>query len=492
LLLVPRAPSSALRPRPGLPLAEALAIEPRLHVEPHDPAADLDALGRLAEWAGRFSPIVAIESSQTPVLNAQPSTRNSLLLDITGCAACFGGESKLLQRAVRELREQGWSARVAIADTVGGAWGLAHYGRTPSLVPPGRTVLALMPLPIAALRLPDETVAALAELGIERIGKLLALPRSSLPVRLGPDVLERLDQALGRLPELLVPHRPLPVVEDLFSFEYATDQRDVLGYAIDRLIEGVCRTLEERCAGARQIECYLYHEVARPQRLEVGLYRPSRSPRHLKMLLRTRLEQIRIDEPVSAIKLRVPLTAPLDFDQAEIFDAESAHDAGDLSRLLDELSVRLGREAVTQPRLVADPQPEHACRFEPVIEGKTRRHGDTETRRERALFSASLRLRVSASLHRETLDSRPLRLLPQPVPIRTTSVIPDGPPVHFRWAGVEHRIARAWGPERIETGWWRAQDVHRDYYRVETTHGTRFWLYRRRDDGRWFLHGCFD
>ena len=49
---------------------------------------------------------------------------------------------------------------------------------------------------------------------------------------------------------------------------------------------------------------------------------------------------------------------------------------------------------------------------------------------------------------------------------------------------------RTWGPERIQTGWWRGHYIRRDYYRVETTTGQRFWLFRRR--GHWFLHGVFD
>jgi protein ImuB len=69
------------------------------------------------------------------------------------------------------------------------------------------------------------------------------------------------------------------------------------------------------------------------------------------------------------------------------------------------------------------------------------------------------------------------------------SVVPEGPPIYFRFAGVRHDVARHWGPERIETGWWRRQRAVRDYYRVETTEGRRFWLFRRRD-GRWFLHGA--
>ena len=72
------------------------------------------------------------------------------------------------------------------------------------------------------------------------------------------------------------------------------------------------------------------------------------------------------------------------------------------------------------------------------------------------------------------------------------SVMPEGPPLRFPFRGEEHRVARAWGPERIETGWWRGPPVARDYYRVATTAGRRFWLFRRLDDGRWFLHGAFE
>jgi len=36
-----------------------------------------------------------------------------------------------------------------------------------------------------------------------RIGDLIELPRADLPIRFGPEVLRRLDQALGRLPEVL-------------------------------------------------------------------------------------------------------------------------------------------------------------------------------------------------------------------------------------------------------------------------------------------------
>jgi protein ImuB len=71
------------------------------------------------------------------------------------------------------------------------------------------------------------------------------------------------------------------------------------------------------------------------------------------------------------------------------------------------------------------------------------------------------------------------------------SVVPGGPPLRFEWNKENYVVAHYWGPERIETGWWRGCDVARDYYLVETAEGKRFWLFRRRSDEHWFLHGSF-
>src|SRR5262245_46698503 len=104
--------------RLGMPRAEALAVLPSLTVVEEDLDADYRALTKLATWADRFSPIVGLEQTAAPA---------SLLIDVTGCANCFGGEQQLLARAHEEFRKQGWQVRCALADTVGAAWALAHF-----------------------------------------------------------------------------------------------------------------------------------------------------------------------------------------------------------------------------------------------------------------------------------------------------------------------------------------------------------------------------
>jgi hypothetical protein len=194
-----------------MPLAEAIArsgeedqSSPPPHLELHDPLSDRLALERLAQWCGQFSPIVGLEQVQRP---------DTLLLDVTGIAPLFGGEDAFRQRVLRAFQQRGLTFRAAITDTLGASWAIAHYGVISScadsqladsysfftIVPSHHTWSALVPLPISAFRLPAETVALLAELGLHTIGQLEGLSRKGLYCRFGPELSTRLDQATGAL-----------------------------------------------------------------------------------------------------------------------------------------------------------------------------------------------------------------------------------------------------------------------------------------------------
>src|SRR6202012_5373173 len=76
---------------------------------------------------------------------------------------------------------------------------------------------------------------------------------------------------------------------------------------------------------------------------------------------------------------------------------------------------------------------------------------------------------------------RPLRLLQKPEPIKDSfTTAPDGAPGFFVWRQCRHEVVRAEGPERIAMEWCRHREEKptRDYFRVETRQGLRFWIYR--------------
>jgi len=472
--------------RRGMPLAEALSLlgsEPA-RVEPYDATADRAALVRLAEWCHRFSPRVGLaeETGQT--------FGDSLLFDITGCERLYHGEQALADGVARQFRERGLVVRLAIADTIGAAWGLARYlgqDRESVVIPAGQTEPALAGLPVAALRLPPRSIERLRQLGIASIGQLEKLPRSSLPARFGNGLLGRLDQALGRVPELFVPLRPLEPLRADWTFEHPTQRSEILTMVVETLVERVVRQLEQRQQGADALRCWFYlepqelREASRrePVLIEVGLFHTNASAAHLGELIRMQMEHLRLPQAVSAVRVEVPAASPLEEPQAELFPGAGAAGPTPLSVLVERLTSRLGRASVVQPELIPDPQPECAVRYEPMVARRKVPAGDL------------------AVLEPETEESpavgrwRPLRMAPQPLAVEVT-VAPDGQPIRCLCRGHEHRLVGSWGPERIETGWWREGAVRRDYYRVETASGCRFWLFHRLSDGKWFLHGWFE
>ena len=90
---------------------------------------------------------------------------------------------------------------------------------------------------------------------------------------------------------------------------------------------------------------------------------------------------------------------------------------------------------------------------------------------------------------------RPARLFASRRKVEAVAELPDHPPRLFIWRNIRHRVAKADGPERIHGEWWVSEsetNLVRDYYRVETADGARYWLFRdapAEQGGGWWLHG---
>jgi protein ImuB len=340
-------------------------------------------------------------------------------------------------------------------------------------------------------------VDLLHQLGLYRIGQLEQLPREDLTSRFGPELLQRLDQAAGRLSETVPALLPPPEFEVRRLLEYPSTRREVIGSLLESAVGQLSQMLLRLDRGALRLDCRLDCEGTKGAELSVGLFQPTTSPRHLFELIQMPLERLLLPAAVTGVCLRAPLTAPLLQRQQELFvDAcQLASHGRLLAGLIDRLSSRLGEKAVVRPRLVTDAQPELAWRYDSLVDGRgPRRVGRKGGRKgDSPIFVASChKNRDSPQGPAAELPPRPLRLLRRPIPLAVVSIAPDGPPLQFTWQAREHRVADARGPERIETGWWRGRPIGRDYYRVATAAGACFWLFRRLRDAKWFLHGAFD
>ena len=452
---------------PGLTLSDARARAPKMVVMDVDPAADAAFLESIADGCGRYTPLVAID---------QP---DGLVLDVTGCAHLFGGEAALRTDLTRRLERIGLTVRMTLAGTPDAARALARFGRTGAVAPGGEAEI-LCGLPIRALIIPAESVLALSRAGLKTIGDLAERPRAPLAARFGDDLLARLDRTLGRQDARITPHRPAPdcIVERRFA-EPIGRTEDFEG-ALDLLMTKAAGILEQRGEGGRVFEASFFRTDGIVRRVHVETGRPSRDRKSVMRLFREKLEALA--DPLDPgfgfdlIRLAVLVMQPLDPAQASL-DGRQVED-DEIAGLVERLVARFGRDRVQRfaARDTHDPD------------------------REAALIPA-LDPSPNAAIWRapepDDPPARPLHLFEPPQPIETLAEVPDGPPLRFRWRRMMHEIARAEGPERIATEWWRRDAATRDYYRVEDADGHRFWVFRdglygrETERPRWFLHGLF-
>ncbi len=462
--------------RRGLSLAQARAMCPALVVAEEDTNADARLLKDIADWCQRYTPLVGLDAP------------DGVLLDIAGCAHLFGGEAALIEDLVYRVRGFGFTVQVGIAGTIGAAWAMARY-RQDGFIAPGCERERLLPLPLSALRIEDETAAALGRVGFKRIGDIIDLPPAPLAARFGAEVLRQLDRALGLESEPLTPLLPVAPYSAEQPFpEPIAREEDILAVT-ERLARRLALMLERRGEGLRRVEFALFRTDGKVHRIEAGTSRPIRDASEVRALFVERLAALAdpIDPGFGFDLARLSVVTAETYASQQIA-LEESHDDADLGPLVDRVSARLGARRVTQLIAQDSHTPELAAVSMPAQSARADEDSGWDAFRR---FSAAAEL-----------PPRPLRLLARPEPIDAVASVPDGPPIRFRWRRALHEVTAAEGPERIEGAWWRddggaaPENLARDYFRVEDAAGLRFWIFRAglyRDTAMpaWFLHGLF-
>lgn len=441
--------------RAGLVLATARALCAELDARRREPDAERQALHLLAAWAYRFSGQVS---------RREPDT---LWLEVGASLRLFNGWPALQRQLHEELQSLGFGAyRLGVAPVAAAACVLAlHYGQI-ALRQHGAMLGALNQAPLALGGLSAQATAQLQGMGFRTLQDVFVLPRVELTRRLGPGGVQHLDVLRGDASETLALYQPPDRFSRRIELDMPVDNWQPLLFPLRRLVHDLSLYLHVRDSGVQRFELRLEHEDRAATRVPVGLVSVQREATPLYEFCRGRLERAEIAAGVSAIALVADDLPAFRPGHRDLFEPARC-DGLDWPALSERLRSRLGDDALQGLACVADHRPERAWRFEPLSAEPRRNPVPRRTTKSVANNAADLPLQPPSA-------TRPLWLLPQPMPLRQPLA----------------QILS--GPERIESGWWDGAGAQRDYYVVRCANGQRAWAFvPPGESSGWMLHGWF-
>lgn len=439
----------------GLSVPDARAICPNLLTEPNDCVREAALLKALGRWSDSLSPIVSVEPP------------DSLCLDITGCAHLFGGEREMAEHAIQRFKDMQIVARIGIADTKGAAWALSRYSsQNISIAEAGQTKTILAMLPLAGLNLSSKVLTHLRRVGFKSIGDLYDIKPSELARRFGLELTQRLERVLGYDPDPIVPSKTDEAFAARMTIPEPIGFKNDLEGVLDRLSQSVCSKLAASMKGARRFKLIVRCVDTGDHELVVGFARACNSAPAVMQQFDHPLDKLKIEFGADWFRLSAENIEPMQPHQQSIEKELVADD--DLTQMVSTLGNRLGFDRVL--RFI--PQESHLPEREFAAIEATNAHIDMT-------WQPSPR-------------RRPLRLYRPPEPLRIIEL--GRPPRHFEWRRTRYETLKANGPERLATEWWRPGDRRvRDYWRIQTRNGPRFWLmtFPGEKTPDWYLAGRF-
>jgi len=469
------AAAQALGVHAGIKRATALALAPHLLLGQADSWRDAQALNSVAHMALAFTPSVSLSPHECVLLEVQPSLRY------------FGGRSALLRKLRGALAPLGHRVHCVSAPTAQGAallarvHGALHCADMPALQ------RALDAAPVQLLAAGAEHAQVLQGMGLRTLGELRRLPRAGLARRFGEELLHELDCAFGTRADPRTPISLAPAFDSQLELFARADTTDQLLCGAQMLLARLVAWLSAQHAFVRRFTLLMKHEprwrrdaqTPSVTTLDIALAEPSRDVQHLLVLLRERLANLQLPAPTLELGLCANDIARRPPPNTELFPTAQNRNEG-ITRLIERLQARLGREQVQRLVRVPDHRPECSTVTQ-VCDPSLQRMGAAPPSRRRAEMSMGPRS--------DPQMAQPVWLLPKAQPLQERHLRPllDG-----------QLLQLLAGPERIESGWWDGALAERDYFIAQTGEGALVWLYRARlplaasaHGGAWFLQGRF-
>jgi protein ImuB len=471
---------------PGMSLAQARSIIPKLIARPRDTECERTAQEALFEVAETFSPRVEdagegvvfvdvtgmerhFQSAERRAQSAEEKSTTGVSSALCPLPSALSAELELARAAIRAAERMGLTARVGIAASKLAARVAAELPHSPIIVEAGKESEFLAPLPLARLTPELDAATTLRRWGIGSIGELAGLPESEVASRLGELGRELHHAARGIDPRPLIP-RPLPPdFREGMELEWPLVALEPFLFIANAALDRLSQRMEMQGFACKRLELTLALEPDGFYARAIDLPAPTRDVKTMLTLLRLDLEKNPPGAPVTGFSLVAHPDRPRRA-QLSLF-GPAALSPEKLATTIARLVSLLGEDRVGMAMSVDGHLPERydIADYAPPPPPQTRR----KPQKSRALLA--------------------VRVMRPPVAVEVTTRQAEGKTqiesIHGE-GDLTGPVRMSSGPWRVESGWWSDAPAAREYWDVELERGGIYRVYQAATD--WFVDARYD
>jgi protein ImuB len=427
--------------RPGLSLAQARSILPKLIARGRDTECERTAQEALFEVAETFSPRV------------EDAGEGVVYVDVAGMTRHYDSELDLAKAAMHAADSVGLPARVGIAASKLAARVAAELPKSPTVVDAGSESDFLAPLPLTRLAPQIDAASTLTRWGLTSIGELASLPESEVAARLGELGRELHYAARGIDPRPLIP-RPLPPeFREGMDLEWPLVALEPFLFIANSALERLATRMELQGFACKRLELTMNLEPDGFAARAIELPAPTRDVKTMLTLLRLDLEKAPPGAPVTGFSLVAHPDRPRRA-QLSLF-GPAALSPEKLATTIARLVALLGEDRVGMALAVDGHLPERygIGEFAPPPPPTTR----CKPEKSRGLLA--------------------VRVFRPPMPVE---VLMNGEQItSVKGEGDVCGAVRTYsGPWKVESNWWTEAPAAREYWDVELDGGNVYRLYQ--------------
>ncbi len=441
--------------RPGMTLAQARSILPKLVARARDAECERTAQEALLEIAETFSPRV------------EDCGEGVVFIDVSGMERHFPSEKDLGDAALRATDSIGLPARLGLAASKLAARVAAEQPKSPTIVDAGTEAEFLAPLPLARLTPELDAATTLQRWGITSIGELARLPESELAARLGELGRELHHAARGIDPRPLIPRALPPEFREGMELEWPLVALEPFLFIASNALDRLSQRMEFQGFACKRLELTMTLEPDGYHARAIDLPAPTRDTKTMLTLLRLDLEK----SPPGAAVIGFSLVAHPDRPrraQLSLF-GPTALSPEKLATTIARLISMLGDDRVGMPVSVDGHLPERyaigsfAPPPPPDMKRKPRKSGGLAA----------------------------VRVFRPPIAIEVITENTQIIAIHGE-GDLNGSVRTASGPWQLEAEWWKDAPAAREYWDVELEKGDVYRIYEASPDAGWFADARYE